>query len=284
MPDKPRLFVGSAKEHLALVTNLQRKNTHALFRYFPWTNLGAFPVGGYPLPALVEVISASNGAVFLALGADTKWWRGSSQKKTRDNVIFEVGLAIGILGLERTAIVVDDPSSLPSDLTPLKSISCQCTGDPEADADDLHSHIEAYFRSVVRPSNPELTFRRPERFPELSWPTVAAWFPEASSPEVQNASELIKSGKYGQAAAALATQNHLVGLYLKSRLALLSGDLSEAKTSAESLLTAAEAEIEAGLHEAYLFFSIAFISCVSFSFRVFAALRASRSRLTSPFN
>lgn len=283
MPDKPRLFVGSAKEHLSLVTNLQRKNTHAPFRYFPWTNLGAFPSGGYPLPALVDVISASDGAVFLALGADATWWRGSSQKKTRDNVVFEAGLAIGLLGLKRTAIVVDDGASLPSDLAPLKYISCELTGDFEADADDLHSHIEAYFRNAFPVTLPVLTFRRPEKFPELNWSKVAAWFPEASSPDVRNASELITNGKYSQAKAALASHDHLVGLYLKSRLALLCGDLSEAKVAAESLLTAAQAEVETGHHHAYLFFAIAARRLVK-CFKSYDLVRESARVLSRAYN
>ena len=64
---KPEVFVGSAAEHVEVLTNLQRKSQHAQFRYHPWTELDTIKPGEYTIPALMKCFDDCRGAIFLAI-------------------------------------------------------------------------------------------------------------------------------------------------------------------------------------------------------------------------
>lgn len=148
MRSRPKVFVGSSVEHVPLVKHLNVLNEHSTVRYVPWTNLGVFEPGDYPMEALVRCLSEVDAAAFFFLGSDTTWWRGEPTSTPRDNVVFEAGLAAGTFGLTRTAIITDGETRLPSDLTGLTPVRLEISGDPEADASDLHARLERFFAGV----------------------------------------------------------------------------------------------------------------------------------------
>lgn len=253
---KPFVFVGSALEDQKLLSNLQRKNTDAHFRYYPWTNLGSFPVGGYPIPSLLDCFRRSYGAVFLALGRDRTWWRGSPVKEPRDNVILEAGLAMGMLGPERVFVAADPKTKLPSDFAGLKPYVHKSSSDLEADADDLNAHIQHFFSSTFIKQQP-VSYYRPERFPQLTWERLACSFPELDESEIVEAIRLIEERMYGEALTKVSHRDSVVGLYLQARIALLTGDFAFAQAVAGKLLTAALELVKAGKHDAYFFLEVA---------------------------
>jgi predicted nucleotide-binding protein len=79
---------------------------------------GVFGASTYAMQALEKAAKRADFAVAIATPDDTVSSRGDSRAVVRDNVIFELGLFIGALGLERTYIVADRTHDLqlPSDL------------------------------------------------------------------------------------------------------------------------------------------------------------------------
>ncbi len=148
---RPEIFIGSASEHKGILDRLRTLQTQAGARYVPWTAAPEFSAAGYTLTSLCHVFEAVDGAAFLSLSVDRTWWRGETVKSPRDNVIFEVGLAIGYLGLERTAIVIDARAKLPSDLKGVNAIRFRRTGDINRDAQSLHMQLERFFSKISTP-------------------------------------------------------------------------------------------------------------------------------------
>jgi hypothetical protein len=144
----PRVFVGSASEHLHLLQRLNVLNTRSRVRYLPWTNLGGFPYNEYTLTSLTKRLCDVDGAAFLFWGSDKTWWRGENRDTPRDNVVFEAGMAIGTLGLARTAIVTDTATKVPTDLLGLNPLAMTLTGDNDIDASILHDLLERFFVSL----------------------------------------------------------------------------------------------------------------------------------------
>jgi hypothetical protein len=149
--EAPEIFIGSASEHAAVLTRLGALQTRTGAKYLPWTDTTVFGTGGYTLPSLCRVFEVADGAAFLSLSVDKTWWRGETHNSPRDNVIFEAGLAIGYLGVERTAIVTDIEAKLPTDLKGLNTIRFHTTGDIDKDVADLHERLDHFFSHVTTP-------------------------------------------------------------------------------------------------------------------------------------
>ena len=148
---EPEIFIGSATEHKAILARLEALRTRGGARYVPWTAAPEFGVAGYTLTSLCRVFEAVDGAAFLTLSVDKTWWRGESVRSPRDNVVFEAGLAIGCLGLERTAIVTDSGAKLPSDLKGLNTIRFRRTGELDRDVQSLHERLDQFFSQISTP-------------------------------------------------------------------------------------------------------------------------------------
>lgn len=145
MPLQPKVFVGSAREHVRLLKRLNVLNDHSRVRYVPWTNLGIFEPGEYTMQSLRRSFDEVDGAAFFFLGTDTTWWRDERAATPRDNVVFEAGIAVGAFGLSRTAIITNEETRLPSDLAGLNTIRLRLSGDEDMDLSDLHAKLERFF-------------------------------------------------------------------------------------------------------------------------------------------
>ncbi|SDL21001.1 TIR domain-containing protein [Kriegella aquimaris] len=116
---KPRIFIGSSREQLvtAHAVNQYLNNTYAFTTL--WDN--SVPPGDYVLPALYKVFNDYDYGIFIFSKDDILNIRGEAFKTTRDNVLFEFGMFLGVNGLNNAFILCpDDYSSsggrIPSDL------------------------------------------------------------------------------------------------------------------------------------------------------------------------
>ena len=124
--DKPRIFLGSSKEHAKLVQALTR-GLEDIAQVEPWTT--SFNPGTTTLERLLELTREVDFAAFVFAhddwttnGAPSSGRSSSGQASPRDNVVFEAGLFGGALGLRRTFILHASGSKLPTDLLGLTSV------------------------------------------------------------------------------------------------------------------------------------------------------------------
>jgi hypothetical protein len=116
MKNKPFIFIGSSTEGLEAAKGIQA-NLEYNCECQIWSQ-GLFGLSGGTLDTLVKVLNDFDFAILVLTEDDITISRENEQKSPRDNVIFELGLFIGGLGLDRTFIVVDRKAKLklPSDL------------------------------------------------------------------------------------------------------------------------------------------------------------------------
>src|SRR5689334_20196265 len=113
---KPRIFIGSSTEGLkvanAIHVNLEREAESTV-----WTQ-GVFRPAEFILESLINQLKKADIGIFVFSPDDVVKMRGSEQSVVRDNVIFEFGLCIGLVGLKNSFIVAPANESLhlPSDL------------------------------------------------------------------------------------------------------------------------------------------------------------------------
>lgn len=113
---KPSVFVGSSAEGLDVAEAVQQLLDREC-EVQVWTQ-GVFGVGQTTLQSLVDAANLHDFAILVFTPDDVKTGRGSSSAVPRDNVIFELGLCAGIIGIGRAFFVYDRSIELglPSDL------------------------------------------------------------------------------------------------------------------------------------------------------------------------
>lgn len=113
---KPKVFLGSSTEGLTAARALCMNLEHVA-EVSVWTN-NIFRLSRSTMHSLYETLTRSQFGVFLLTPDDIVKSRSQSYSSPRDNVIFELGLFAGRLGLEKTFIVHprDIRLKLPTDL------------------------------------------------------------------------------------------------------------------------------------------------------------------------
>lgn len=114
---KPPLFVGSSKESLYIAYAVQ-ENLESIAEVTVWDQ-GIFSLSRPAITSLIKIIDISKFGVFVLSPDDVTKIRGEEYPTARDNLIFELGLFIGRIGLERTFFIIPSHSKdihLPSDL------------------------------------------------------------------------------------------------------------------------------------------------------------------------
>ena len=129
MLKRPSVFVGSSTEGLPVAKAIQVALDHACETHL-WSQ-GVFGLGQGTLEALVSAASKVDFAILVLTPDDLVESRGSQGAAARDNVLFELGLFMGVLGLLRTFIVFDRTAymRLPSDLA---GVTCATYAPPES--------------------------------------------------------------------------------------------------------------------------------------------------------
>ncbi len=113
---KPRVFVGSSKEQLALAHAIQECLAQDA-DVTVWTQ-GVFEVSKSALESLLAVLDRMDYGVFVFAPDDLVTMRGKKMQAARDNVVFELGLLMGRLGRGHGFIVAPEGHDLhvPTDL------------------------------------------------------------------------------------------------------------------------------------------------------------------------
>lgn len=134
--ESPRLFIMSSVEALPIAYEIQSALQHDVLPTV-WTQ-GVFFASGYPLEALEKSVRASDFAVAVAQPDDIIETRGERHQTLRDNVLFELGLFMGVLTRFRTFLVHPKVThlKLPSDLHGLGVLSY-----PAGNQEDLGSRL-----------------------------------------------------------------------------------------------------------------------------------------------
>lgn len=120
----PRVFMISSKEMLEIAQEIQSQLSRKADVVL-WSDEEIFSPGSYPLDDLRRQVALADFGVALAHPDDVRRSRGRQTDVPRDNVVFEIGFFMSVLGRERTLVLVPDYAKVetPSDfkgLTPLK--------------------------------------------------------------------------------------------------------------------------------------------------------------------
>jgi len=114
---RPRIFIGSSTEGLD-VANAIHQNLEHYAEVTIWTH-GVFQLSTPAIISLTNSISIYNYAIFVFTPDDITSLRDNSVLTVRDNVIFETGLFIGKLGIDKVFFIKPRNNSnlhLPTDL------------------------------------------------------------------------------------------------------------------------------------------------------------------------
>lgn len=133
--NKVRVFVMSSAEALPVTRLLVQHFEHDPFLTVVWDQ-GVFRASNYTLEELERQLELADFAIAVAHADDTVITRGDEWPTVRDNVVFELGMFIGVLGRKRAFLMEprEDKLKLPSDLAGLTTVSYRYTPGPDARA------------------------------------------------------------------------------------------------------------------------------------------------------
>lgn len=167
---KPRLFIGSSVEGLSIAKALHLAMEHYA-QVTLWTDNVFRPSSG-TLASLVEVLERTDFAAFIVSDEDTAISRGKKYRAPRDNVLFELGLFAGKIGIERTFIVYPRNSGIkmPTDLSgiTLADFELNRSADLVACVRSASTKIEGAIEGLMKGSN-QLSFQ-----PDMTWTDLCA--------------------------------------------------------------------------------------------------------------
>ena len=117
MSDKPTIFIASSSEALSIAEAVHIKLEQEA-RVRLWEN--AFDLSSITITTLISKTKETDYGVFVFHPDDKTVVRGEEYSTVRDNVLLELGMFIGALGLERCFILapksVEATFRLPTDL------------------------------------------------------------------------------------------------------------------------------------------------------------------------
>lgn len=115
----PVLFIGSASESRDVVRAIQNDLRHEKdFRVRAWTAGGVFGPSKSPIETLEREVASADFAALILTPDDVVAFRNQISSAPRDNTIFELGYFMGVLGRERTFMILPKGPDVktPSDL------------------------------------------------------------------------------------------------------------------------------------------------------------------------
>lgn len=115
---KRKLFIGSSSEGKKIAENLKVKIESENGNWIEcdiWDEGKVFELNTSALDALVKASRKYDYGILVATKDDLLKSRGSDYQVPRDNVMFEMGMFLGSLGLTRAFLLVEKQSKLPTD-------------------------------------------------------------------------------------------------------------------------------------------------------------------------
>lgn len=127
---KPRIFIGSSNEGLSVAQSVKNYFSQD-YDCFIWTdNIFQFNEGF--LETLLKSASLFDFGFIIFASDDISRIRGKEFETTRDNVLFEYGLFLGRVGIDRAYVLCEENVKIPTDLAGLTlarySVSTDKTG------------------------------------------------------------------------------------------------------------------------------------------------------------
>lgn len=137
MKDKPIIFIGSSSEKANVAKLIARLLGKEEAIPKVWTKL--FLAGSTYIEDLEQVFDQVDFAVFICTGDDYLKIRQEEREAPRDNVILELGMALGRLGRRRSFIVhpKGDSLRLPTDLAGVVPVPYENHSDEEGLKNEL---------------------------------------------------------------------------------------------------------------------------------------------------
>jgi predicted nucleotide-binding protein len=121
---QPVVFIGSSTEALSIANELQAGFKHDNFDAIIWKD-GVFGPGGVGFDSLAHFAGRADFAAFIISPDDTVFSREEEKLAPRDNVIFELGLFMGVLDRLRVFLIREHDSDvkIPSDLLGITQVT-----------------------------------------------------------------------------------------------------------------------------------------------------------------
>lgn len=178
---KPRVFIGSSTEGLEVARAIQLNLDHEA-EVVVWTD-GVFSLSQTAFESLARTLDTVDFGIFVLSADDSVVTRGSTHLVPRDNVIFELGLFAGHLGIDRTFLLhcrEKKPFKLPSDLLGITTATFEkhVNGNLQSSLGAACSLIRNSIRVIDCNS------------PSASWDELCAWIADL-------ASQLRRSPRFG---------------------------------------------------------------------------------------
>ena len=111
---KPRIFIGSSSEGLGVAKRIKKFFTPD-YNCYLWTD-DIFKNNESFLDTLIKSASLFDFSFMVFAADDLISVRGEIFEEPRDNVLFEYGLFLGRVGIDRAFVIAEDAANLPSDL------------------------------------------------------------------------------------------------------------------------------------------------------------------------
>lgn len=137
---KRKLFIGSSKEGLEVAKKLKAKVDAECGDWIEtelWSDGGIFTLNKNALDSLLKAARQFDYGVLVATSDDTVLSRDVIKAAPRDNVLLEMGMFLGSLGLTRAFLLVEEDTKLPSDYNGVTLPFFK-----KGDADSLNEAIE----------------------------------------------------------------------------------------------------------------------------------------------
>jgi CRP/FNR family cyclic AMP-dependent transcriptional regulator len=152
--EKIRVFVISSTEGIEIARSIQNAFAKDPFLVTIWDQ-GVFKASEYAMESLEKELDDSDFAIAIAHPDDMTESRGKNSPSPRDNVIFELGMFIGRLGLKRTFLVEPkgEEIKLPSDYRGITTLAYR----PPANPKDLASVLGPVcncIREIIKEKGP----------------------------------------------------------------------------------------------------------------------------------
>jgi CRP/FNR family cyclic AMP-dependent transcriptional regulator len=143
---RPQLFIGSSREMLPTSVALRHAFQDDDIFAQVWTE-GVFRASRDSVDSLLAAAERADFAALVMGPDDVVVMRGEELNSPRDNVVFELGLFMGILGRDRTYVVHEHGMDihLPSDLLGFTPITF-----PPGPASDIDMRIENAWKELRR--------------------------------------------------------------------------------------------------------------------------------------
>ena len=150
---RPGLFVGCSAESIPIADIIREEFKCDPVEITMWTE-GVFAPSAFPIESLEQVLRTVDFAALVLSPDDTVISRGATTHAPRDNIIFELGLFMGVLGHSRTFLIYPRgiEVKIPTDLAGITPLTYSL--ELEGDEPKLMSAVCSQMRTTILAAGP----------------------------------------------------------------------------------------------------------------------------------